>query len=157
MRRILFISLFFISCNRLERHKADTFLNEVRQKEPDLLLIDAAGLIPGNAKFILYPYWDTTAVVNLTSLIAPPNKAFLFYLGKYYVTACDICMSEKISAINDLSKGANVKVIFITDNRNSREMAVFRNRHNLDNLFIFMNPGRTLAQYDNMCFIAPIN
>jgi hypothetical protein len=157
MRVILFISLIFISCNRLERHEADTFLNKVRKKEPNILLIDTAGLIPGSAKFILYPYWDTTAIVQLTSLIAPPKKAFLLYLGKYYVTACDICMSEEIAAVKGLSKTSNVQVIFITDNRNSREMAVFRNRHNLDNLFIFMNPGRTLAEYDNMCFIAPIN
>jgi hypothetical protein len=157
MRPALLMSLLLISCNRLSQSQADSFLNKIHKTEPNILLIDTAGLIPGNAKFIPYPYWDTVTVVPLTSLIDTRKRTFLFYLGKYSITACDICMSEEIASVKGLSKAANIPVLFITDNRNSREMAVFRNRHNLDNLFIFMNPGRGLAQYDNICFVAPIN
>jgi hypothetical protein len=151
----LIVSFLLISCHQLPQGQTEYFFKKVHIKDPSILLIENTGIIPGNARFIKYPYWDTTTTIRFASLIGTPTASFVFFLGKNYITDCDICMSEKIGQIQNLSKAGNFQVLFITDNRDSREMAVFRNRHNIDKLYIFENPSSAIAQYDYTCFIAP--
>jgi hypothetical protein len=142
---------------KLKQDETATFLNKIRKTMPNILVVDTPGLIPGNSKLIPYPYWDTTKVVQLSSLIDPKKKSVLFYFGEYAISSCDICMSEDIAAISALSKATGVPVFFITDDRNRREAAIFRNRHNLNNLFIFTRPLLSSPNFNRLDLVAFIN
>lgn len=156
MRPILFIITLLLSCGLPPHDPAAAFLQRLNLHSPGTTILKSNDLIPVDCRFLKYPYHDTSVTVRLRDLLIHRQPAFLFFLGSNYLGECDICVSEQLDLIKNLSADGNMPVIFISDNQNPREMAVFRNRHNLDNLYMLADSNPALAQYDYSSFIIQI-
>jgi hypothetical protein len=152
MRPFLIISFFFLSCGLAPNHNS-TFLRLVSSKRPDILIIPINEMIPGNTTLIKYPYQGPSDSITLSKLLDINKQYIIFFLGKDYVSQCDICLYHQISFIKDLSKSKDMPVLFLCDNTNGREMAIFHNRHNLHDFYLFSASNPQLKQYDYTCFI----
>jgi hypothetical protein len=156
MRPVLFILTLLLSCGMPRQDPAATFLKTLNTRSPGIAVLRKNNLIPANTRFLKYPYRDISNSTPLSELITCQQPYFIFYLGKDYLTQCDICLSEQIDLVRQLAAAGNMPILFASDNRNSRDLAVFRNRHNLNNLYMLADTGRTLIQYDYACFILQI-
>jgi hypothetical protein len=156
LRPFLFILTLLLSCGQPQQNPAATFLKVLNAQSPGIVVLKKNDLLPGNTRFLKYPYRDISNSTPLNELVACQQPYFIFYLGKDYLTQCDICLSEQIDLVRKLAAAGNMPVLFVSDNRNTRDMAVFRNRHNLRNLYMLADTTRTLIQYDNACFIVQL-
>jgi len=155
MRPILFISFLFLSCNRSNDH-ANSFFQLVGAKEPTIAIIPKNEIIPTNTALLRYPYLNPTNTITLDKLGDERKQSYIFFLGKNFITGCDICLFDEIEGIKQLSKSENVSLVFVSNNPNQRSMAVFANRHNLDNFYLLSDPSLNIKKFDNSCFLTPM-
>ncbi|HET6254959.1 MAG TPA: hypothetical protein VFE32_12840 [Puia sp.] len=111
-------------------------------------------ILPGTTLF-KYPYKGPSDSIPLGKLLDADKQCVIFFLGKEYVSQCDICLYDQISFIKDLSKSKDMPVLFLCDNPDRREMAIFHNRHNLNNLYLVPAGSQQLKRYDHTCFLTP--
>jgi hypothetical protein len=156
LRLFLFILTLLLSCGQPRQDPAAIFLKTLNARSPGIVVLRKNDLLPGDTRFLKYPYRDISNSTPLNELVAGQQPYFLFYLGKDYLTQCDICLSGQIDLVRKLAAAGNMPVLFVSDDRNTRDMAVFRNRHNLRNLYMLADTSRRLIQYDYACFIVQI-
>jgi len=154
MRPFLIMSLLFLSCGSTP-NQTSSFLQLVKNKRSDILIISNNKMIPRSTILNKYPYQGPSDNIALSRLLDMNNKYVIFFLGKDYVSQCDICLYHQISFIKDLSKSKDMAVLFLSDNNNGREMAIFHNRHKLNDFYLFSDSNSQLKQYDYTCFLAP--
>jgi hypothetical protein len=154
MRPYLIMSFFYLSCGLTPNHTR-SFLQAINTKRSDILIIPKNEMIPPRTTLIKYPYQGPSDSINLSKLLDVNKPYVIFFLGKDYVSQCDICLYDQISFIKDLSKSKDIPVLFLCDNTNGREMAIFHNRHKLNDFYLFSAGDRQLKQYDYTCFLTP--
>lgn len=154
MRPFLIISFFCLSCGLTPNHPS-SLLQAINDKRTDMLIIPKNELIPDNTTLINYPYQWPADTISLSKLLDVSKSSVIFFLGKGYVSSCDICLYDQINFIKDLSKSKHVPVLFLSDNTNGREMVIFHNRHKLNDLYLLSNGNPQLKQYDYTCFLTP--
>jgi hypothetical protein len=154
MRPFLILSLLFLSCGPAP-NQTYSFLQLVKNKRSDILIIPNNKMILHSTILIKYPYQGPSDNITLSGLLDRNKKYVIFFLGKDYVSQCDICLYHQISFIKDLSKSKDMAVLFLSDNTNGREMAIFHNRHKLSDFYLLSDSNSQLKQYDYTCFLAP--